>query len=159
MGRTLDERLQYDTAKEEAFNRLYVELDAERKKNAGEGLKPVVRDLVLLHDHILEAIEQDPEAASALEMVRLGLLEVLSRAGAEALGPPPDSRFDRNRQSVKRVAKTDVPELDWTVTQVLREGFVFNGTVLRPQQVEVQRFSKPLGAPTAGPAGAGEKPN
>ena len=139
LHRIMDERLRYDDAKEAAFNRLYKDLDEQRKQSAGDPFRPVLRDLAMLHDHIVEAVRQHPEEAEALEIIREGLMEVLYRANVEPIECG-KNRYDRSLQQIKRVEKTSDPAADWTVSEVLRQGFRFGEQVLRPQQVVVRRY-------------------
>lgn len=138
LHRIMDERLRYDDAKEAAFHRLYKDLDEQRKQSAGEPLRPILRDLVMLYDQIVEAVRQHPQEAAALEILREGLLEVLYRANVEPIECG-ENRYDRSRQQITRVEKTPDPAADWTVAEVLRQGFCFGERVLRPQHVVVRR--------------------
>jgi len=155
LRRLVEERLRYDEAKEAAFNRLYHDLDNERKNAAGEPLRPILRDLLSLYDHIVEAIESHPRQADALQMICEGLLEVLYRADVEPLRLA-DDRYDRSRQQIKRTEPTVEVACDWTVATVLREGFTFRDKVLRPQQVVVRRYAPTANANVS--SEAGEKP-
>ncbi|MBU0641079.1 MAG: nucleotide exchange factor GrpE [Planctomycetes bacterium] len=137
-GHLLD-RLRYDDAKEKAFDRLYAELDELKKDRAGESLKPLLRDLTLLYDHIAEAARQSPAASQTLDVIREGLLEVLYRADVEPVAVT-TGRFDRSIQYAARVVAADHEEQDWTVAEVLKDGFSFRGILLRPQHVVVRRF-------------------
>ena len=141
LGSMIERRLLYDEAKEKAFDRLYAELDRERKNVSGEFVKPILRDLVLLYDHIEEALRQAPDDSTSLEFLREGLLEVLYRANVEPIARS-DPKFNRSLQCVKRVVATPDEQQDWIVTEILQEGFLFGDTVLRPQQVVVQRFKR-----------------
>jgi molecular chaperone GrpE len=136
------QRLRYDEAKEVAFNRLYAELDEQRRKLANEPVKPILRDLILLYDHVVEAIRSPGEGVAAIEFIQAGLLEVLSRANVDPIEVT-ESRFDRSQQCVARVERTAEPAQDWMVVEVLKQGFRLGDVVLRPQHVVVQRFQQP----------------
>jgi molecular chaperone GrpE (heat shock protein) len=147
---TINDRLQYDQAKEAAFNRLYADLDAERARLAGEPLKPILRDLIRLYDHFQEAIRTNVESRQCLEMFREGLLEVLSRAGVEPIIAD-GAKFSRSTQSIRSVQPTADPNEDWTIAEVAKDGFLYRGQVLRPQQVIVRRIKVPLSPPPETP--------
>ena len=140
----VEKRLLYDKAKETAFDRLYADLDRERKNVAGEFLKPILRDILQFYDHVVEAARQHPEVEELLGMLREGLLEVLYRADVEPIQVISD-KFDRKLQCVKRVEATENEHEDWTVAEVIRDGFRLGGRVLRPQQVVVRRFKETEG--------------
>lgn len=146
----LDARFLYDSAKEDAFNRLYAELDDERAKAAGEELRPLLRDLVRVVDHIEEALRCSPEAAEPLQTVFQALDEVLYRADVERVEASPGQPFDRATQAVRRVLETDDPERDWQVAESLAAGFRFKGRMLRPQQVVVRRLKVKVACDPAG---------
>jgi molecular chaperone GrpE len=140
----VEKRLLYDKAKETAFDRLYADLDRERKNVAGEFLKPILRDILQFYDHVVEAARQHPDVEELLGMLREGLLEVLYRADVEPIDVISD-KFDRKLQCVKRVEATEKEHEDWTVAEVIRDGFRQGDSVLRPQQVVVRRFKETQG--------------
>jgi molecular chaperone GrpE (heat shock protein) len=146
LRQTVDERLRYDDAKEAAFNRLYAELEEQKKRASGESLRPLLRDLVMLYDHIMDALGQHPDEAESLDLIRQSLLEVLYRMNVEPIECRLE-RYDRSLQQVRRVEKTVDLDSDWTVAQVLRDGFRFGDVILRPQQVVVRRYEGPAGGP------------
>ena len=52
LKRTVEDRLSYDKAKEEAFDRLYADLENLKKNAAFEQIRPLYMDLILLFDRI-----------------------------------------------------------------------------------------------------------
>ena len=64
-------------------------------------------------------------------------LEEIGLSRIEAVG----ERFDPELHQAVLTAETGEPELDDTVSRVFVDGYVFNGRLVRPAQVEVLHFS------------------
>lgn len=78
----------------------------------------------------VEALEK------GMDLILRNLLKELGDAGLErieALGSP----FDPERHQAIMTAHTEEPELDGTVSRVLVDGYLFQGRLVRPAQVEV----------------------
>src|SRR5581483_11953555 len=52
LRQVIEERLTYDRVKEEAFNRLYAEVEEVRQERSFQQLRPLLMDLILLYDRI-----------------------------------------------------------------------------------------------------------
>jgi molecular chaperone GrpE (heat shock protein) len=142
-------RLSYDKVKEEAFERLYVELDELKKNAAIEHIKPLFLDLILLYDR-MEHVHQEAAAKADDGTIVLGtlksftdeLLEVLSRRDVwlmEILS----STLDYNHQRAIGVEDVTDPAQHQQVAKVVRRGFRLGSRVLRPEEVIVRRFAEP----------------
>jgi molecular chaperone GrpE len=126
--------------KDLAFNRLYEELDAYKRANAFQDLKPLYIDLILLYDRMHTANQQCESGASAvLGSLQQELLEILYRRDIEQAAPVSDA-FDPAIQRAVGSQPVDTAELQGKVLSVLREGFTYRGSVLRPQEVIIGKF-------------------
>lgn len=127
----------------EHIDRLHAENQQLRAGELRQAISPLLRALVRHHDNLAklaEAAGDDGPEADSLRIVRSGLLNVLSMAGVEAYEVAPRERFDPTRHQGVSRAETDDPDLDGTVAQMRRCGFVAeDGRVIRPAEVDVYR--------------------
>lgn len=136
----MEKRLSRDKAKEEAFERLYKELDALKRNKAFEDYRPLFIDLVLLYDRIQSAkVDLEAPASDVLESLQDELKEILSRRAIEPMTNVA-CFFDPAYQRAVSTENVESAEVDGKVIRVLREGFAYRGTVLRPQEVVVGRY-------------------
>jgi molecular chaperone GrpE len=121
--------------KDEAFNRLYEELDGYKRNQVFQELKPLYIDLILFFDRMQTAKQQvDPAGAEVLTSLQEELLEILQRRSIE-LTPCNGDAFDPKFQRAVQTRRVDSPDLDSKVVGVVREGFVCGEYVLRAQEV------------------------
>lgn len=95
----------------------------------------------------LARVSSTPPETTTVEALDQGLdlilrnlrkeLEEIGLARIEALG----ERFDPELHQAVLTAETEEPELDDTVSRVFVDGYVFQGRLVRPAQVEVLNFS------------------
>lgn len=134
------ERLQYDKAKEEAFDRLYAQLDELRSDREFDHLKPLYLDLILLFDRLDQTVvaalphEDTSPARAVLVSLRAELVEVLYRREIELIDPSPPA-FDPTLQRAVGTQDTDTPDKHNSVGAVVRRGFRYRGRMLRPEEV------------------------
>lgn len=133
----IEKRLSYDNAKEQAFDRLYADLDATRRNAAFTSNRPLYIDLILLYDRIdvacKQAKEQTYDFATSL---RDELTEILLRQNIHRIQ---DSGHIFNPRLQRAISTEEVvsPAEDCTVVRVVREGFACGEDILRPQEVVV----------------------
>jgi molecular chaperone GrpE len=116
------------------------------------GKKALVTDLLLVLDYLDMALAAPATGAetialrSGVEMTRQQLWGALQREGVTLVRE--SGAFDATwHECVERVETKDAP--DGSIVAVLRKGYAWNGTVLRPAQVRV------AGAPAGERASAG----
>ena len=150
--RLVAERLSADEAKNEAFDRLYAELDRTKKHAAVLDNRSLYLDLLLFRDRLETAVrdasvEQQPLVESLLEE----LDQVLMRREIRPV-PVGGDRFDSRYQLAVSAEAVDSAAEDGAVLRTLRGGFTCGDIVLRPQEVVVGRLKK------NGPAAASSEP-
>lgn len=140
----VQQRLSSDQVKEDAFERLYAELEAYKKNSAFEQVRPLYLDLILLLDRIetmrasAATGEASPEAAPLLGSISDELVEVLARREVEVMRPEA-AEFDPSRQQAIGAVPVADRALHNTVERVVRRGFVWRGRVIRAEEVYVRR--------------------
>lgn len=115
------------------FNRLYDDLEAQKRERLNEGRLPLYRALLLVFDRLESLRISHPEFASEFSSVEHELLDALAIDGVIEIEQDPRS-IDRRRQSVVGVVPS-LPE-PW-VWRNVRTGYEIGPRVIRPQQIEV----------------------
>jgi molecular chaperone GrpE (heat shock protein) len=141
-----EQRIQYDEVKDKAFDKLY-----DKMKEAESGFQAslkesMIRSLLLLYDSMVST-EQDfsdkkmrPETIQQITSLRQELISVLYSEDVELIEEDEGGKFDRHKQQALRTVPTHYPDKDYSIEEVVREGFTFRGKVLRPQSVVVRRY-------------------
>lgn len=143
--RLVEKRLTYDKTKEQAFERLYEEMDQMKQDQELTNLRPLYIDLILLHDR-MEMIYKDgaengslsPEVADLLKSLNGELMEILYRRGVEPIFLE-SITFDPRYQEVVQVIPTEIREEDNEIAAVVRNGFRYKDVILRPAKVIIKK--------------------
>ncbi len=142
----VEKRLNYDRAKEKAFDHLYQELEYFKRDAAYQEQRPMLIDLILLYDR-MEVIYQDvrsasnvpPSVADLLQTLSDELLEILYRREVEMITST-STVFDPRWQRAIGAEHTNIPSEDNKVVQVVRRGFRYRQTILRPEEVIIRKY-------------------
>lgn len=141
-----ESRLRYDQTKEEAFNRLYADLEFMRGDAEFEKLRPFYIDLILFFDRIDRALHPiDNGALSNNEQQLLNslleeLLEIFYRREIEIINPSPVI-FDPTVQRAIGTVTTEEENENNAVATVIRRGFRYSHRLLRPEEVIIKKLS------------------
>ena len=135
-----DELMQTMVRRQADFENYRKRVERERNDDRRHGIGRLIEELLPVLDGLERGLQahDDPayeEYRKGLELIYRQLWEILSRHGLEriaAAGKPFDPNF---HQAIERVHSTDYPE--GTVLEVLQDGFIFHGRVLRPSSVRV----------------------
>jgi molecular chaperone GrpE (heat shock protein) len=139
----VEKRLSRDKVKEEAFDRLYEELDRVKRHAALLDNKSLYIDLILLYDRMNAACDLPTrETIEVVCSLRDGLKEILLRRDLHPISTG-NERFDPRCQTAVSTETTVSPEEDGKVIRIIREGFACGDLIIRPQEVVVARFQPP----------------
>ena len=135
-----DELMQTLVRRQADFENYRKRIERERQEDRRHGTARLIEDLLPVLDAFERAIKahDDPayeEYLKGLELIYRQLWDMLSRHGLErivAAGQPFDPHY---HQAIERVESDEYP--DGTVVEVLQDGFIFHGRVLRPSIVRV----------------------
>jgi molecular chaperone GrpE len=143
----VQDRLQYDATKDEAFRKLYVDLEHFRGQAAFIQTRPLFIDLILLIDRVESnlLVPTGAEQETLLTTIRDELLEILARRSVEPVVCEQTAAFDPHVQRAIRVEPTSLAS-EHNLTQFVRRGYQADGQLLRPEDVVVLRHTPP--APT-----------
>ncbi|MCP4231772.1 MAG: nucleotide exchange factor GrpE [bacterium] len=127
-------------------NKLYKELDEEKRDPRSGILKPVVNDLILFYDDLVEVrrdaakeLGEKHITTSKLDTLVEGLLEVLYRMDVKPYKGDGES-LDLARQKTIRVENVTDEERDKRIIKVSKTGFVWPEGVLRREGVVVGKY-------------------
>ena len=135
-----DELMQTLVRRQADFENYRKRVERERQEDRRHGTGRLIEDLLPVLDAFERALKahDDPayeEYRKGLELIYRQLSETLTRHGLEriaAAGKPFDPYF---HQAIERVPSDDHP--DGTILEVLQDGFLFHGRVIRPSIVRV----------------------
>jgi molecular chaperone GrpE len=137
-----EQRLQYDAVKDRAFDTLYDKMKQYESGFQASLKESMIRSLVLLHDTMVNSeaeLSATPKAQAHISYLRQELLDILYAEDVEPIGEL-SGQFNSSRQQALRTIPTDDPAQGNSIAEVIREGFLFQGKVLRPQSVIVRRY-------------------
>ncbi len=142
-----DTRLKYDASKERQIDSLHSELQAYRAGLHFKILRPVILDLISMHDDLSRLLESMPredgmiplaQVLKNLESFQTSLEEILRRNGVEAYSVEGDA-FVSGRQRALQALETPEPALDKQIARRVSKGFEYEEKVLRPELVVTYR--------------------
>jgi len=141
---------EYITRHKEAtreFDEVKVRIRRDVVKEIERGKRAILVELLDVVDNLDRAIDAARRASEqgrlleGVEMVRTEFLARLEGLGAKRMSPLGQA-FDPARHEAATVVRVTEPSQDNTVLGVIREGYEFNGEVLRPALVAVGQRSQ-----------------
>lgn len=143
-----DTKIKYDESKQRLIDSLHQELQSYRDGLHFRILRPILLDLISIYDELGALIENASAEASAvprqvidnLSALQESIEETLYRNGVEAFSVEQET-FLASRQRNLRVIPTTDRQKDKQIARRVRKGFVYEGTLLRPEVVESYKFT------------------
>lgn len=135
-----DELMQTLVRRQADFDNYRKRVERERQEDRRQGMARLIEELLPVLDAFERALKahEDPayeEYRKGLELTYRKLWDALARHGLERIKAE-GKAFDPNfHQAVESVESDEYPE--GTVVEVLQDGFIFHGRVLRPSMVRV----------------------
>lgn len=140
-------RLSYDAVKEDAFSRLYREMDESRAEQKIQQFRPIYLDLILLldrieqnHANVVNGNTSNEAFAPLLKSLGDEVLEILFRGEVEPISQL-SSKFDPTSQRAVGVEGAREQQEHHDVARVVRRGFKFRNHVLRAEEVVIKKFA------------------
>ncbi len=135
-----DELMQTLVRRQADFENYRKRIDRERQEDRRHGTGSLAEDLLPVLDAFERALKahDDPayeEYRKGLELIYRQLSETLARHGLERIAAAGKPFDPHHHQAIERVESSEHPE--GTVLEVLQDGFVFHGRVIRPSMVRV----------------------
>lgn len=144
-------RVSSDQAKEKAIHALSDELNFYRDEFVAQSQKGIFIDLIVLYDNVKQAVNllDNPHELSADDIARVvnnvknlegELLEILYRRDVIPFDEHPPA-LDRRLHRTVKVVPTFIESENDQVTNIFKIGFRWRDKVLRPEEVEIKKFS------------------
>jgi molecular chaperone GrpE len=152
-----DELMQSMVRRQADFENYRKRIERERQDDRRHGVGRLIEELLPVLDSFERALKahDDPayeEYRKGLELIYLKLWDTLARHGLERITAA-GKAFDPNyHQAIERVDSDEHP--DGTVLEVLQDGFIYHGRVIRPSIV---RVSHNAGQPEGGKSSAAQR--
>lgn len=133
-----DREIRAEATREKVVDRLHAELQEYKNDLLMKVMKPIVIDLIQLHDDMGKRIEADPDSAVAQELAtfRQGIEDALYRQGIEPYNAEGDT-FDPRKQRAIKTESTDDPDRNKRVSSRIRPGFQSGDRIVRLELVSV----------------------
>lgn len=146
-------KLQYDAHKEKIIDRMHIELQAYKSDLVQKLLQPVILDIIHTLDDMQRVVEVHKNNTAA-EFTREKSVKIISsfvedlqhllyRQGVESFVTQSTLFDPKRQQALKRIETSDL-SLDKNVALVMRDGYDWNGKMLRPQSVNVYVYNSVL---------------
>jgi len=145
-------KIKYDTAKEAQINTLHAELQEYKSGFLLNILKPIVLDLITMHDNFGKMVYDRSKSQSSDELklysdVQTDIEDILYRYGFECFSTDPDVvDFDSKRQRIAKTSITNDASKDRKISERLRKGFTYQGSLIRPEIVNVYTYKPDVSA-------------
>jgi molecular chaperone GrpE len=135
-----EELMQTLVRRQADFENYRKRVERERQEDRRQGMARLIEELLPVLDAFERALtaHEDPAYAKyrkGLELTYRKLWDTLARHGLERIAAAGKAFDPHYHQAVERVESDEHPE--GTVVEVLQDGFLFHGRVLRPSMVRV----------------------
>lgn len=136
------QKISRDANMKEAFDRLYEEMKQYKEDFLFEAMRPVLTDLVLLHDNVIRFHKslEDIKAQKSMEFIKEEILEILYRRNVEPVLASENGKLDRKTQRAVKTIPTTSPSEEGDIVEVIREGFWRGERIFRPQDVVAKKY-------------------
>lgn len=139
-------KIKYDLAKESQINKLHAELQEYKSGFILNILKPIVHDLITMHDNFGKLVYDRSKSLSSDELklysgIQTDIEDILYRYGFECFSTDADVvDFDSKRQRIAKTSVTNDESKDRKISERLRKGFTYQGLLIRPEFVNVYTY-------------------
>jgi len=145
----IQERLEYDVAKEKVVDKLDDELRFYRDNFVFQSQKSMFIDLMLLYDHlerILTVFDTDDvfskeKTTELLQTFKEELLEILYRKDITPFEEHPEYLNYKLHKTIKTIPTNEESENN-KVDKIIKMGFRWNDNILRPEEVIIKKYIK-----------------
>lgn len=144
-----DSKIKYDDSKDKIIDALHAELQSHRDDLVFKILRPVIIDLIDMHNDINSMLSYEKNAVdetmptarlvNTLQSFQGTIVEILARNGVEAFSEPGELFAPKKQRSI-RILDTDDQAKNGTVVERLRRGFIHEDRLLAHEHVVVYRY-------------------
>jgi molecular chaperone GrpE len=143
-----DAKLKYDNSKERQIDSLHNELQAYRADLYFKILRPVILDLISMHDDFSRLIGSTSsvedmipvaQVLKNLESFQGTIEEILLRNGVESYSVEEETFVSGKQRALQAIDTTEASQ-DRQIRRRVSKGFAYQEKILRPELVETYRF-------------------
>ncbi len=143
-------KVKYDESKQYLIDTLHRELQVYREGLHFRILRPIFLDLITMYDDLgklLDSMPRDSITSSNVTLQNLAsfqdtIEEILRRNGVQTFAVP-ENVFLASRQRIQKLVPIPDPAMDKQIARRVRKGFEYEGKLLRPETVEVYKYTPP----------------
>lgn len=146
LRRDLEESNRISREREASIAKLHEENQALRKGEHFQLRLPLFRDIIRLHDDLLDAAlhasAANPGSPSSQTLADFAtaIEDLLFRHGVDCLRPALGEPVNLDQHQIMDTRATSTPETDRTLAGIMRPGFALDGRMIRPVHVQVHKF-------------------
>ncbi|BBM84944.1 nucleotide exchange factor GrpE [Candidatus Uabimicrobium amorphum] len=135
-------KIKNDHNQREAFEKLYAEMKLYKDNFLRSATKPIILDIILLFDQTKQQLKKElsDEMRKFVTHTLEELEEILYRRDVEIINTT-NEKLDKKYQRAIKVVPTEEKEKDQRISEVVRDGFMWEEVVLRPQEVVIFKYS------------------
>jgi molecular chaperone GrpE (heat shock protein) len=126
--------------KEASVSRVYAELDSYKRDANFQALRPLYVDLILFYDRLTQGKIAGEKSSKNLLSLEEELLEIFLRRDITRINEQ-DKNFNPKLQVAVDTKLVLYKEMHGKVVQIVRDGFISNNRILRPQEVILGIFT------------------
>ena len=135
--------------KDEAIIRMQKRLE-EYEKDLLKSIKEIlIKDIILFYDSLAKFSKKfeplganNEDFSQEIKLLQDELLDILFTQNVELIACKTNQKYDRNYQKVIRTEPTDNEDEHEIITQIIRDGFIWNENILRKQEVVLKVHKK-----------------
>ncbi len=150
LSRDFQSSLKYDQHKEKIIDKLHLELQEYKKGIAAKILRPLFMDIINVIDDtkkLMRSLKEKKEETNTEKLWKIlnglpeDLEEVLYRNGVDT-EKSSETHFNSNNQKILKAIPTDQKELDKSIKDRLKNGYRWEGKLIRHELVTVFKYEK-----------------
>lgn len=144
-------KLKYDAHKDKVIDNLHAELQTYRNGLAEKFLRPIFMDIIeiiddnrrLIKDLKARGDDGNPEKIwKLLETVPDDLEDMLYKHGVDVMRSEEDGVFNPSLHKAIKILATEDESFDKRISERLKNGYIWEGRLLRQEAVSVWKFQK-----------------
>ena len=141
LQKSFQEKFTRDHTLKEAYDKLYAEMRQYKDNFLYEAQRPLLMDIILLYDNLLRTEKrfEEKEVREGFSFLKEELLEILYRQDIEPIQID-EKKVNKKLQRTIKTVETHCEEEHGDVVEIVREGFLRNDRVMRPQEIICKKY-------------------
>lgn len=147
----INENNERNKYKDEAIKRMQKRLEEHERGLIKSIKESLVKDILRFYDSLNAFINKFSESTytkeefnKELNILKDEFYELLFAQNIELINSNVNQKYDRNIQKVIRTESTYNLDEDCIVSNVIRDGFIWNGKILRKQEIIIKKYNNKI---------------